>query len=160
MRFLLTVSAENAAANRTALVPPVPNDPTMSTTRWRAYRNAVAAVAALFVLTVCAKPPPTADTCLVPHQSGFIGAGSGQQRMTMMQNGKPCEMFIMNNRGGIGGGKITSPATHGAASLRFTYEATVISYVPAHDYVGRDQFAVAFGPGVIETVEVDVVPKP
>jgi hypothetical protein len=32
--------------------------------------------------------------------------------------------------------------------------------VPAHDYIGRDQFAVAFGPDVIETVEVEVVPKP
>jgi hypothetical protein len=160
VRFLVKLSAQNTATNPSALVPPVPLGPKLSAKRWRAPRNAVVAVAALFVLTVCAKPPPTPDTCLVPHQSGFIGAGSGQQRMTMMQNGKPCEMFIMNNGGGIGGGKIATPATHGAASLRFTYEATVISYVPAHDYVGRDQFAVAFGPGVIETVEVDVVPKP
>ena len=47
--------------------------------------------------------------------------------MTMMQNAKPCETFIMNNKGGIGGGKIVTPATHGVASLRVVYEATIIS---------------------------------
>jgi hypothetical protein len=78
----------------------------------------------------------------------------------MMANGKPCEMFIMNNKGAIGGGKIVTPATHGTASLRVVYEATIISYTPAHDYVGSDRFTVAFGSDFTETLEVEVVPSP
>jgi hypothetical protein len=80
--------------------------------------------------------------------------------MAMMQNGKPCEMYIMNNKGAIGGGKIVTPATHGTASLQFLYEATALSYTPAHDFVGSDRFAVAFGSSFIETVDVEVVPSP
>jgi hypothetical protein len=117
------------------------------------------AVAALFILTACVKQPPTPDTCVVPHASGFIGAGNRQERMTMMQNGKPCEMFIMNTKGAVGVGKIVTPASHGVAGLRFVYEATVLSYTPAHDFVGSDQFTVAIGSDFIETVEVGIVPS-
>jgi hypothetical protein len=131
----------------------------MSAKRWRASRNAVVAVAALFILTECAKQPPTPDTCVAHHESGFIVAGSGQGRMTMMQNGKPCEMYIMNSKGAVGSGKIVAPATHGIASLRFVYEATVISYTPAHDFVGSDRFSVAVGSDFMETIEVEVVPS-
>jgi len=160
VRFLVKVSAGDAAANRLALMPPVPHGHAISAQRWRAHRNAVPAVAALLILTACADKPPTPTTCVVPHESGFIGAGSRQEQMTMMQNGKPCEMFIMNSKGAIGGGRIAASATHGAASLRFVYEATILSYTPAHDYVGSDRFAVAFGSDFIETVEVEVVPSP
>ena len=127
----------------------------------RANRNAATLAAALFIQAACAAqhPTPTPGACIVPHQSGFIGTGSDQQRMAMVQNGKPCEMFIMNSRGSVGVGKILTPATHGTASLRFTYEATFISYAPAHDYTGSDRFAVAFGSDFIETVEVQVVPS-
>jgi hypothetical protein len=160
VRFFVKVSAGSAAANPLASVPSAPNGPTMNAKSWRTYRSAVAAVAALFILTACAKQHPTPDTCLVPHQSGFIGAGSGQDRMTMMENGKPCEIFIMNNKGAIGGGKIVTPAAHGTASLRVVYEATILSYTPAHDFVGSDQFAIAFGSDFIETVDVQVVSSP
>ena len=96
---------------------------------------------------------------MIPQESGFIGTGNGQDRMTMMQNAKPCEMFIMNNKNAIGGGKIVTPATHGVASLRVVYEATIISYTPSHDFVGSDRFAVAFGSDFTETMEVEVVPS-
>jgi hypothetical protein len=139
---------------------PVPRGRTMSAKGWRAHRNAVAAIASLFILSACAKQQqPTPTACIVPHQSGFIGAGSGEERMTMVQNGKPCETFIMNSKGAIGVGKIVTLAAHGVASLRFDYEATYISYTPAHDYVGSDRFVVAFGPDSIETVEVEIVPS-
>jgi hypothetical protein len=159
MRFLVKVSAGSAAANRSALVPPAPHAPAITVQRWRAHRNVVMAMAALFILTACVKQPPTPDTCVVPQESGFIGAGNKQDRMTMMQNGKPCEMFIMNNKGAVGVGKIVAPATHGVASLRFVYEATVLSYTPAHDFVGSDRFTVAFGSNVVETVEIQIVPS-
>ena len=160
MRFLITVSAGYTGANWTASVPPVPNGPTMSAKKWRVHRKTVAAMAALFILAACAgQQQPTPSTCVVPHQSGFIGGGSGEERMTVAQNGKPCETYIMNNKGAVGVGKIVTPATHGAASLRVVYEATYISYTPAHDYVGSDRFVVAFGPDSIETVEVEVVPS-
>jgi hypothetical protein len=155
VRFFVNVSAGGVAANRPA---PPDGSTTNAKSRWARW-NAVVAMAALFILTACAKPPPTPDTCVVPHQSGFIGTGSGQDRMTMMQNGKPCEMFIMNNKGAVGGGKIVTPATHGTASLRVVYEATILSYSPAHDFVGSDQFAVAFGSDFTETVDVQVVPS-
>jgi hypothetical protein len=159
VRFLVKVSAGSAAANRTALVPPEPHGPAMSVQRWRARRNVVVAMVALFILTACVKQPPTPDTCVAPHESGFIGAGNRQDRMIMMQNGKPCETFIMNNKGALGVGRIVTPAIHGVASLRFVYEATVLSYTPAHDFVGNDQFTVAIGSDFIETVEVQIVPS-
>jgi hypothetical protein len=155
VRFFVKVSVGSAAANRSASV----HGPTMSAKRRRARRNAVTGVALLFILTACAKAPPTPDTCVVPHESGFVGAGNRQERMTMMQNGKPCEMFIMNNKGAVGVGKIAIPATHGVATLRVVYEATIISYTPAHDYVGSDRFTVAFGSDFTETLEVEVVPS-
>ena len=77
----------------------------------------------------------------------------------MVQNGKPCETFVMNSKGAVGVGRIVTPAAHGVAGLRFSYEATYLSYTPAHDYVGSDRFVVAFGPESIETVEVEVVPS-
>ena len=77
----------------------------------------------------------------------------------MMQNGKPCEMFIMNNKGAVGVGKIVTPATHGVASLRFVYEATILSYTPAHDFVGSDRFTVALGSDFLETMDVEIVPS-
>jgi hypothetical protein len=157
VRFFVNVSVGSAATNRSGLVPSAPHNPTMSANRWRGPRNTVVVVALLFILTACAKQQPTPDTCLVPHQSGFIGAGNRQERMTMMQNGKPCEMFIMNSKGAVGVGKIVTPATHGVATLRVVYEATILSYTPAHDFVGGDQFAVAFGSDFIETVDVQVV---
>jgi hypothetical protein len=119
----------------------------------------VLASSALFILTACEKHAPTPDTCIVPHESGFVTAGNRQERMTMMQNGKPCETFLMNNKGGIGVGKIVAPATHGVASLRFVYEATVLSYTPAHDFVGNDRFTVAIGSDFTETVDVAIVPS-
>jgi hypothetical protein len=159
VRYFVKVSAGSAAANPLASVPSAPNGPTMNAKSWRTHRSAVVAVAALFILTACAKQQPTPDTCLVPHQSGFIGAGNRQERMTMMQNGKPCEMFIMNSKDAVGVGKIVTPATHGVATLRVVYEATIISYTPAHDYVGSDRFTVAFGSDFTETLEVEVVPS-
>jgi hypothetical protein len=159
VRFLVKVSAGSAAANRSALMPPAPHVPATSLNRWRPHRKLVTAIVAPFILAACVKQPPTPDTCVVPHQSGFIGTGNRQERMTMMQNGKPCEMFIMNNKGAIGVGKIATPATHGVASLRFVYEATVLSYTPAHDFVGSDQFTVAIGSDFSETLEVDIVPS-
>jgi hypothetical protein len=159
VRFPIEMPAGSAPADGSALVPPAPNGPAMSARSWREHRNAAVGIAALFILTACAKAPPTPDTCVVPHQSGFIGAGNRQERMIMMQNGKPCEMFVMNNKGAVGVGKIVAPATHGVASLRFVYEATILSYTPAHDFVGRDQFTVAFGSDFIETLEVEIVPS-
>ena len=128
---------------------------------FRANRHPIALVVAPFILAACSaqQPTPTPTTCIVPHQSGFIGAGSGQVQMTMVQNGKPCEVFIMNSKGAVGVGKIVTPATHGTASLRFTYEATSLSYAPAHDYVGSDRFVVAFGSDFTETVDIQVVPS-
>ena len=79
--------------------------------------------------------------------------------MTVVQNGKACETYIMNNKGAVGVGKIVTPATHGTASLRVVYEATIMSYMPAHDYVGSDRFTVAFGSDFTETLEVEVVPS-
>ncbi len=130
----------------------------MSAKRLRVRRNAIFAVAALFILAACIDQKPTPNTCIALHDSAFIGTGSGQVQMTMVQNGKPCEIYIMNSKGAIGGGKIVTPAAHGVASLRFVFEATYISYTPAHDYVGSDRFAVSFGSDFVETVEVEVVP--
>ena len=161
VRFLVTASAGSAATNRTALVPLVPHGPRMSVKKWRAHRKTLAAMAALFILAACAgRQQLTPSNCIAPPQSGFIGARNGEERMTVVQNGKACETFIMNNKGAVGVGKIVTPATHGAASLRFVYEATYISYTPARDYVGGDRFVVAFGPDSIETVEVEIVPSP
>ena len=139
VRFQVKVSARNAAVNRSGLVPSAPHGPTMSVNRWRAPRNAVVAVAAVFILTVCQSRRQHQTPVSSPINLALSALGSGQQRMTMMQNGKPCEMFIMNNGGGIGGGKIATPWRPMVRQVFGSlYEATVISYVPAHDYVGRD----------------------
>ncbi len=37
-------------------------------------------------------------------------------------------------------------------------EATVVSYTPAHDYVGTDRFVVDYWPNFIETVDIEVMP--
>lgn len=55
------------------------------------------------------------------------------------------------------GGKIETPPVHGTASIRDTPYATEIFYTPAPNFVGDDQFVVAFGPDYT-TVFVQVVP--
>lgn len=95
---------------------------------------------------------------MVAHVSGFIGAGSAQEHLTVAKNGAPCEMYLSIRNGSIGGGTVTMPPTHGAATVRVAAEATVVSYTPARDYTGPDRFEVAFGPEFNLAVAVDIVP--
>jgi len=44
------------------------------------------------------------------------------------------------------------------ASVRVTAEATLVSYTPARDYIGPDEFTVNFGPNFDLKVFVQVVP--
>jgi hypothetical protein len=126
----------------------------------RQHRHLLAVGTALLVLLACtAQQQPTPSTCVVAHDSGFVGAGGGQEHITVSQNGQPCVMAMDVGRGAIAGGAIAMPATHGVASVRLSNDTSVISYIPAHDYVGSDRFVVDFGPNFRETVDVQVVPS-
>jgi hypothetical protein len=134
----------------------------MSAMRWRAYRSPVATAAALFMLAACAAQEPTHNACVVANNSGFmvVGGGGGEVRITVAQNGQPCDMALTIRGGAVGGGTITTPASHGTASVRLLNLETIVSYTPAHDYVGSDRFTVEYGMDFVETVDVDVVPLP
>ena len=101
---------------------------------------------ALAALSACAYETPTRTACVVARESGFIGAGGGEERITVAQNGSPCVMATSVRGGSMGRGQITLPPAHGTASVRVAAEATLISYTPAPDYVGADSFTVNFGP--------------
>ncbi len=113
---------------------------------------------ALVVLSACSNPQPTRDACVVAHVSGFVGAGGGQEHITVAQNGNPCVIDASIRRGAMGQGEITAPPAHGTATVQVTAEATQVSYTPERSYVGADQFEVAFGPNFTMTVLVQVVP--
>lgn len=115
---------------------------------------------ALTALSGCTsqQPTPTQGTCVVAHESGFVGAEHGQVQITVGQNGSPCVTAASIGRGSMGQGEIATPPAHGSAAVNTTAEATLISYTPARGYVGADQFEVAFGPNFTVTVVVQVVP--
>ena len=113
---------------------------------------------ALVALSACANQTPTRTACVVAQQSGFIGAGGGEAHITVAQNGSPCVMATSVRGSSIGEGQITLPPAHGTATVRVAAEATLISYTPAPDYVGADNFKVNFGPNFDVTVLVQVVP--
>ena len=81
---------------------------------------------------------------VVAHESGFVGAGGGQERITVAENGSPCVIAAAIKRSSMGQGEIVTPPTHGTATVRNTAEASLISYTPARKYVGEDGSAVAF----------------
>ena len=113
---------------------------------------------ALIVLSACSSPQPTRDACVVAHVSGFVGAGGGQEHITVAQNGNPCVIDASIRRGAMGQGDVATPPAHGTAAVQVTAEATQVSYTPERSYVGADQFEVAFGPNFTMTVLVQVVP--
>jgi hypothetical protein len=113
---------------------------------------------ALIVLSACSAPPPTRDACVVAHVSGFLGAGTAEEHITVAQNGSPCVIDASIRGGSMGQGEIAMPPTHGTAAVLVTAEATQVSYTPAPSYVGADRFDVAFGPNFTMTVLVQVVP--
>ena len=113
---------------------------------------------ALIVLSACSSPQPTRDACVVAHVSGYFGAGSGQEHVTVAQNGSPCVIDASMRRGSMGQGEIAKPPVHGTATVQVTAEATQIAYTPERSYVGSDSFDVAFGPNFTLTVQVQVVP--
>ena len=114
--------------------------------------------AALVALSACANQTLTRTACVVAQQSGFIGAGGGEAHITVAQNGSPCVMATSVRGGAMGEGQVTLPPAHGTASVRVAAEATLISYTPAPDYVGADNFKVSFGPNFEVMVQVQVVP--
>jgi hypothetical protein len=89
---------------------------------------------------------------VVAHESGFVGAGGGQERITVAENGSPCVIAAAIKQSSMGQGEITTPPSHGTATPPTTAEATFISYIPAREYLGEDRFAVAFGPNFNVTV--------
>jgi hypothetical protein len=58
------------------------------------------------------------------------------------------------------GGEIAKQPQHGTAAIRATAYATLISYVPNHDYVGPDSFELSFGPDFNATIVVTVAALP
>jgi hypothetical protein len=114
--------------------------------------------AALIALSACANQKLTQGSCVVAHESGFVDAGGGEERITVAENGSPCVIAAAIKQSSMGKGEITTPPSHGTATLRTTAEATLISYIPAREYVGEDRFAVAFGPNFNVTVFVQIVP--
>jgi hypothetical protein len=119
---------------------------------------AILIAVALAALSACANRTPTRTACVVAQESGFIGADGGEEHITVAQNGSPCVMAISVRGGSMGQGRITLPPVHGTASVRVAAEATLISYTPAPDYVGADNFKVSFGPNFEVMVQVQVVP--
>jgi hypothetical protein len=117
----------------------------------------IAACVTSVALSACAPRVLTPNACLVADASGFIGAGTAQERITVAQNGAPCVIFLSIRGGSMGDGTVTTPPAHGAATVRVTAEATLISYTPARDFVGPDRFDVAFGPNFNMAVAVEVV---
>jgi hypothetical protein len=109
-------------------------------------------------LFACASQQPTQNACVVAHGSGFVGAEVGQEHITVAQSSNPCVIAATIGRGAMGQGAIATPPTHGTATVRTITEATLISYTPAHGYVGADGFEVAFGPNFSVTVSVQIVP--
>jgi hypothetical protein len=114
--------------------------------------------AALGTLCACTGQVPTRTACVVAPVSGFVGAGGGQTRITVAQNGDPCVIAASIRGGAMGQGTIETPPAHGDATVQVTADATRISYTPARDYVGDDAFKVALGPNFIISVSVSVVP--
>ena len=113
--------------------------------------------AALIALSACANQTLTQGSCVVAHELGFVGAGEGEERITVAENGSPCVIAAAIKRSSMGQGEITTPPSHGTATLRTTTEATLISYIPTRAYVGEDRFAVSFGPNFNVTVFVQIV---
>lgn len=95
---------------------------------------------------------------MVAHTTGFVGAGSGEARITVAQNGSPCVISAVIRSGPMGQGEVVSPPAHGTAAVRLAETATQVAYTPERSYVGPDRFQVAFGPNFTMTVLVDVVP--
>ena len=123
-------------------------------------------VVALFpiVLSACAQQELTQDHCVVTRGSSFTGTTGVQEHIKVAVNDKwycmrdgvrgQCASF---RRSIWSGRKIETPPVHGTASIRDTPYATEIFYTPAPNFVGDDQFVVAFGPDYT-TVFVQVVP--
>ena len=114
--------------------------------------------AALIALSACANQKLAQGSCVVAHESGFVGAGGGEERIKVIENGSPCVIAAAINKSSMGQGEITIPPSRGTATLRTTAEATLISYIPAREYLGEDRFAVAFGPNFKVAVFVQIVP--
>jgi hypothetical protein len=103
----------------------------------------------------------TETTCIVAHESGFAGTTGNREHITVAQNGKPCVIDMTAGRQGPGfGGEIAKQPQHGTAAIRATAYATLISYVPDHDYVGPDSFELSFGPDFNATIVVTVAALP
>jgi hypothetical protein len=114
---------------------------------------------ALLALSACSsQQQPTKDTCMVAPVSGFVGAGSGQARITVAQDGSPCVISASIRSGPMGPGEVTTPPAHGTATVQLAATVTQVSYTPDRSYVGADRFEVAFGPNFTMTVLVQVVP--
>jgi hypothetical protein len=120
-------------------------------------RFGVFAAAALGVLSGCTAPKPTQTTCVVAHESSFLGAGSAQERITVARNGGRCVIAESIGRATMGEAGVSVPPAHGTAAIKVLEEATLISYTPTADYVGADRFEVAFGPNFHVNVLVQVV---
>jgi hypothetical protein len=121
-------------------------------------RSVTLIAVALATLAACASKVPTRDACVVDHVTGFVGAGQGDARIVVAQNGSPCVIAATIRNGSMGEGQVETPPAHGTASVRDTTQATFVSYTPARDYVGDDAFTVAFGPNFTMSVSVSVVP--
>ena len=113
----------------------------------------------LIALSACSSnQQPTQDACVVAHTTGFVGAGSGEARITVAQNGSPCVISAMIRTGPMGQGEIVTPPAHGTATVQLTETASQVAYTPERSYVGPDRFQVAFGPNFTMTVLIEVVP--
>src|SRR5262249_22620020 len=112
----------------------------------------------LVTLSACANQKPTLTSCVVAHESGFIGAGGSQEHISVGRNGSACTIGATVRGGSMGEGTISVQPAHGVAAVRVTAEATLVSYTPARDYVGPDEFTVNFGPDFDLNVFVQVVP--
>ena len=134
-------------------------------------RFVVIAAAVLSMLGGCASPKPTQTTCVVAHESSFLGAGSAQERcgievdvphcaqerITVARNGPRCVIAESIGHTTMGEAGVSVPPAHGTAAIKVLEEATLIAYTPAPDYVGADRFEVSFGPNFHVNVVVQVV---
>ncbi len=124
----------------------------------KAIGSAILIATAVASLLACSGQNLTRTACVVAHESGFVGAGGGTERITVAQNGSPCVIATSIRGGSMGPGTITVQPAHGTASVRVDAEATLITYTPAPDYVGADRFAVNFGPNFDLQVLAQIVP--
>jgi len=120
-------------------------------------RFVVIAAAVLSMLGGCASAKPTQTTCVVAHESSFLGAGSAQERITVARNGPRCVIAESIGHTTMGEAGVSVPPAHGTAAIKVLEEATLIAYTPAPDYVGADRFEVSFGPNFHVNVLVQVV---